>query len=302
MVEKPGMPTLDQLTVFLAIVETGSFAAAARRLGRATSVMSYAVANLEAQLGVQLFDRTSTKKPRLTEVGQTVLAEARTVAADMDGLRAKVRGLLRGLEPEIVLSLDVMLPAYRIVDALRSFQREFPTVRLRLHMEALGAVTQMVQDRSATLGITGPVVGQVVGAGLSRIWVGDVALVPVAAPDHPLANAPSLRPGDVSKHVQLVLTDRSSLTKGVDFAVLSPHTWRLADLGSKHMLLRAGVGWGRMPLPMVQDDIETGRLVLLDSPDARSVTYWFEAIHRTDSPPGPAGAWLIEHFKGQANA
>jgi DNA-binding transcriptional LysR family regulator len=168
-------------------------------------------------------------------------------------------------------------------------------------MEALGAVTQMVQDRSATLGITGPVVGQV-GAGLSRIWVGEVALVPVAAPDHPLAKARSLRPGDVSKHVQLVLTDRSSLTKGVDFAVLSPHTWRLADLGSKHMLLRAGVGWGSMPLPMVQDDIETGRLILLDSPDARRVSYWFEAIHRTDSPPGPAGAWLIEHFKGQANA
>src|SRR5262249_8085985 len=153
---EPGTPTLDQLRVFLTIVDVGSFAGAARKLGRAASVMSYAVANLQAQLGVQLFDRGSTKKPRLTGAGETLLAEARTIAADIDGLRAKVRGLLRGLEPEILLVLDVMLPAARIVDALKAFQQQFPTVRLRLHIEALGAVAQMVLDGSATLGITGP--------------------------------------------------------------------------------------------------------------------------------------------------
>src|SRR5262245_17421153 len=95
-----GTPTLDQLRVFLAVVETGSFAGAARKLGRATSVISYAIANLEAQLGLSLFDRRSTRRPRLTEAGQAVLGEARTVAHGIDGLRAKARGLLGGLEAE----------------------------------------------------------------------------------------------------------------------------------------------------------------------------------------------------------
>jgi hypothetical protein len=77
----PGTPTLDQLRVFLAVVEVGSFAGAARRLGRATSVISYSIANLEAQLGVSLFDRHSTRKPQLTEAGRAVLPEARTIAS-----------------------------------------------------------------------------------------------------------------------------------------------------------------------------------------------------------------------------
>jgi DNA-binding transcriptional LysR family regulator len=63
MPSEPGTPTLDQLQVFLAVVDVGSFAGAARRLGRATSVVSYSIANLEAQLGVSLFDRQSTRKP-----------------------------------------------------------------------------------------------------------------------------------------------------------------------------------------------------------------------------------------------
>jgi DNA-binding transcriptional LysR family regulator len=124
----PGTPTIDQLRVFLTVVDVGSFAGAARRLRRATSVISYSVANLEAQLGVSLFDREATRKPKLTEAGRTVLAEARSISNGIDGLRAKVKGLLQGLEAEIHLVLDVMLPAERVVDALKAFRAELPTV------------------------------------------------------------------------------------------------------------------------------------------------------------------------------
>jgi hypothetical protein len=113
MLSDPGIPTLDQLRVFLTVADTGSFAGAARRLGRATSVISYSIANLEAQLGVLLFDRESTRKPQLTEAGRTVLSEARTLSNDVNGLRARVRGLLQGVEAKIPLVLDVMLPAAR---------------------------------------------------------------------------------------------------------------------------------------------------------------------------------------------
>ena len=76
---EPKPPTLDQIAVFLAIVETGSFAAAARKLGRATSVISYAITNLEAQLGVTLFARAGTAKPKLTDAGRAILADSRAV-------------------------------------------------------------------------------------------------------------------------------------------------------------------------------------------------------------------------------
>ena len=101
------------------------------------------------------------------------------------------------------------------------------------------------------------------------------------------------------EHVQLVLSDRSELTKSVDFAVVSPRTWRLSDLGAKLLLLRAGIGWGNMPIPMVQEDLDSGSLVRLDPPGALAFTYGFEAIYRSDSPPGPAGSWLIERFRSQ---
>ena len=109
MPSDPGTPTLDQLRVFLTVVDVGSFAGAARKLGRATSVISYSIANLESQLGVSLFDRESTRKPQLTEAGRTVLSEARTVANGVSGLRAKVKGLLQGLEAEVHLAIDVMM-------------------------------------------------------------------------------------------------------------------------------------------------------------------------------------------------
>jgi DNA-binding transcriptional LysR family regulator len=300
MISDPGTPTLDQLRVFLTVVEIGSFAGAARKLHRATSVISYSIANLEMQLGVTLFDRQTTRKPQLTEAGRTVLAEARTIANGVHGLRAKVKGLLQGLEAEVHVVLDVMLPAERIVDALKAFQEEFPTVALHLHMEALGAVTERVINRNAVIGVSGPMNESI--DGIERIGAGNVELIPVAAPNHPLALAEQNPPGAGREFTQLVLSDRSELTKGKEFAVLSNRTWRLADLGAKHMLLREGIGWGNMPTPMIREDLDSRRLVPLNLPEYTSGKYPFSIIYRSDLPPGPAARWLIERFVQQAAA
>ncbi|AVO60060.1 LysR family transcriptional regulator [Pseudomonas chlororaphis] len=299
MSSNPGTPTLDQLRIFLTIVEVGSFAGTARKLHRATSVISYSMANLELQLGVTLFDRKTTRKPQLTEAGRTVLAEARSIYNGIDGLRAKVKGLLQGLEAEIHLVIDVMFPAARIVDALKSFRAEFPTVQLHLHMEALGAVTQMVLEGRAGVGVSGMMHRNI--PGIERLEAGFVQLIPVAAPGHPLALGPNL-PGAGREHVQLVLSDRSELTRNQDFGVVGTHSWRLADLGSKHMLLKEGVGWGNMPTPMVEEDLASGRLVQLDLPGGQGLPYGFDAIYRIDTPPGPAASWLIERLVAQAQA
>ncbi len=272
------------------MVDNGSFAGAARTLNRAVSVVSYGIGNLEAQLGVRLFDREGTRRPILTEAGRAVLAEARTVASGMDGLRAKVKGMLEGLEAEVSLVVDVMLPPERLARVLRAFAR----VVLRLHVEALGAVAARVLDRQCVIGISGPL--NIGTEGLVWSEAGSVELIPVAAPDHPLARAGVLKPGAAREHVQLVLSDRSPLTQGRDFSVLSPRNWRLADLGAKHALLRQGIGWGNMPLPLIEADLMAGTLVRLHMPDSPAQPYPFSIIWRTDTPPGPAACWLAEQF------
>jgi DNA-binding transcriptional LysR family regulator len=293
-VSNPGTPTYEQLRTFLAVVDTGSFAAAGRRLNRAVSVISYGIANLESQLGVLLFDREGTRKPKLTAEGHAVLAEVRAIGEGFDGLRAKVKGLLDGLEAEVNLAVDVMVPSDRLGAVLREFNREFPTVTLRLHVEVLGAITALVLDQKAILGISGPLAAGI--KGVESLSAGSVLMVPVAAPDHALARIERIPPGAGRDHIQLVLTDRSPLSEGQDFSVMSPHTWRLADLGAKHALLREGVGWGNMPLPMIENDLAAGTLVRLAMPDHPGGVYRFAAVWRRDLPPGPAAQWLLQQF------
>ncbi|WP_423602439.1 LysR family transcriptional regulator [Sphingomonas sp. MS122] len=290
----PGTPTLDQLRIFLAVVDTGSFGGAGRKLNRAVSVISYGIANLEAQLGLTLFDREGTRKPKLTVAGRAVLAEARAVSQGIDGLRAKVKGLHDGLEAEVDFAVDVMLPSSRLGQVLRAFAREFPTVSLRLHVEALGAITAMVLDRTAAIGISGPLAAGV--EGVECIAAGSVPMVPVAAPDHPLGRMERIAPGAGREYTQLVLTDRSRFTEGQDYSVMSPKTWRLADLGAKHALLREGIGWGNMPLPMIEADLVAGTLSRLAMPDHPGGTYRFAGVWRRDTPPGPAASWLLDQF------
>ncbi len=287
-----GTPTLDQLRVFLAVAEAGSFSAAARTLNRRQSVISYTIANLEQQLGgLLLFDR-GRKRPVLTEAGHMILAEARKLTLSADGLRARAGGLLAGLEAELAVAVDVMMPTDTLVCTLVAFRAAFPTVNLRLYVEALGSVAKLVLDRVCTVGASGPALNPV--SGLEQRPVGAVRLVHVAAPAHPLARLSGrISASDVREHVQLVLTDRSELTKGQDFGVLSPETWRLADLGAKHALLLAGLGWGSMPEASVRDDVAAGRLVLLEVEALPRIAYHLMAINRTDSPPGPAGRWFM---------
>lgn len=292
--DQVGTPTFDQLRLFLTIVDTGSFAAAGRKLNRAVSVVSYGVGNLEAQLGLPLFDREGTRKPQLTEAGRALLPEARAISSAMDGLRAKAKGLLDGLEAEVDLAVDVMLPPDWLGKVLRAFAREFPTVQLRLHVEALGAVTAMVLDRQAIIGVSGPLAMGV--EDLKCIAAGSIEMVPVAAPDHPLGRMVKIPPGAGRDFTQLVLSDRSRFTEGRDFAVLSAKTWRMADLGAKHALLLEGVGWGNMPYHVIEDDLNSGALVRLHMPDHQGGDYQFVGIWRRDTPPGPAASWLIDQF------
>ncbi len=291
---EPGLPTLDQLRVFVAVIDCGSFSKAARELHRTQSVVSYTIANLETQLNVALFDR-SKRKPTLTEAGKALLADARTVGLKVDAMRARAKTLAQGLEAEVSIAVDVMFPNCRLVTALQAFQQEFPTVGLRLRIEALGAVMHLVTERVCQIGITGPMLD--FADTFQHQQLGSVTMIPVAAPTHPLGQMVGIIPTDVARdHTQLVLTDRSQLTAGQNFGVIAIRDWRLGDLGAKHMLLLAGLGWGSMPEDIVRQDLDSGRLVRLQLAHMASGEYTLHMIHRADDAPGPAGRWLMQYL------
>ncbi len=166
----PGTPTLEQLRTLVEVAETGSFTAAAAWMNRANSVVSYTIANLEAQLGLMLFDRATSRRPQLTEAGRIVLAEAQIVVGTVGTLRSKVHGMLEGLEGELSVVLDSLLPSGRVTDALKAFGAEFLGVTLHLHVETLGAVAKLLLDATATIGVSGPFVTR--NEALRRIRVG----------------------------------------------------------------------------------------------------------------------------------
>jgi DNA-binding transcriptional LysR family regulator len=289
----PGLPSIDQLLVLLAVEEEGSFTAAARRLGRATSAISYAIDTLEQQLGLPLFDRGTTRKPRLTREGEAVVAEAKAVAFSVETLRARVRGFLDDLEPEVSLVVDSLFPHDRLTRLLRDFNDRFPTVPVRLLVEAMGGVERAVRDGHARIGVGSQLhVGM---TGFRRADIAAVRLIPVAAPGHPLAKSSDAAPREASDYIQLILSERWAVD-GRDFAVVSLNSWRIGDLAAKHALLLAGLGWGGMPEPSVRADLEAGRLVKLKLRNWRGGEYTLSAVHKIDTPPGPAGRWLIERL------
>ncbi|MFL9995451.1 LysR family transcriptional regulator [Paraburkholderia sediminicola] len=279
--------TLDQLRTFIAAVDEGSFSAAGRKLRRAQSVVSQTLANLEAQLEVKLFDRTA-RYPQLTDAGKSLLLDARSVADTIDGFKARARAMREGLEPELSVAMDVMYPMDSLTNAAAQSQKDYPHTPLRLYVEALGGVMKLVLDQVCNIGVIGTL--PIVTDELQVESLRELELVTVVSAAHPLANVQGLiSAATIRKHVQLVLSDRTALSQGREFGVLSPSTWRLADLGAKYAFLKAGLGWGHMPLHMVKEDLERGTLVTIRVEGLpRDVMMPMKVVYRKDAPPGPA--------------
>jgi len=289
--------SLDQMRTFIAVADHGGLSAAARAMGRAQSAVTYAVQKLEAEAGVRLFDRTGYRA-ELTEAGRALLPNARQVLEALDGFRAQAAGMRAGLEAELTLVVEAMFPMTRLVGALREFQARFPTVHTRVQVASLGATHAAVLKGEADLGLI--VMGAADMAGLQMAPVTELQLVAVAAPGHPLARAAGpLTPDMLREHLQLVLSDR--LANGApDRGVFAARTWRLGDLGAKHEMLRAGVGWGSLPGHMVEDDLAAGRLVRLEPAmweGAAGLPRLPVAVaHSRRKGLGAAGRWLFERL------
>lgn len=282
--------SLDQMRMFLTVCDRGSFRAAATELGRVQSAVSHAIAKLEDELGVTLFDR-SGHRPVPTPEGRTLLANVRDVLLRVDAMRARARGLREGVELELSLTIDVLFPPLLVGAALAEMSLAYPSVAIRLSAEALGGpITALLEQRSQ--------VSVIVGESFRdpRIAIEaltSIEMIAVAAPSHPLGQATGLAldAAALADHLQIVQFDRSPLTDQRDIGVISPRTCRVGGQDIKHAMIRAGLGWGRLPGWLAEEDLVSGRLVRVQTGVlGRRGQLPAEAYigHRLDAPLGPA--------------
>lgn len=284
--------TLDQLRVFAAVADAGSFRAAARQLSRVQSAVSHAIANMESELGVSLFDRQG-RRPVMTPQGQALLANARDILLRVDAMRARAQGLGEGVELELPLVVDTLFPIAHVGAALCRMRAAYPSVAPRVTVLPLGGPIAALLDRSHALGI-------IAGEHFRdpRIAVqalSSVQMVAVVGASHALAGrvvaGQMLEPAELADHVQIVQTDASPLSQGRDFAVLSPQTCRVSGQDTKHAMILAGLGWGRLPLWQAERDLAEGRLLRLPTSSlgrGSQVAVETYLAHRIDQPLGPA--------------
>ena len=284
--------TLDQLRVFVAVAEAGSFRGGALRVARVQSAVSHAIGTLEAALGLRLFDR-SAHRPSLTAEGRALLADARAILLKVDAMRARAHGLCEGVEPTIALALDTLFPMAAVAQALHEMHAAYPSVAARVWAAPLGGPVLALREKRCTLGI---VVGEDFrDPQLELDALAVTEIVAVAAAGSALARrAEEVTPlsrRELADHVQIVLEDPTPLSEGRDFGVLSPGTWRVGSQDAKHALILAGLGWGRLPRWLAARDLAEGRLVRLNAPalgpgGVASVQTFL--AHRSDAPLGAA--------------
>lgn len=296
-----GNLTLDQLRVLVAIADAGSFSAAGRALRRAQSAISQAIAALETLQGVALFDRLG-HRPQLTEAGRVLVDQARLVLASAARFEAVAASTRAGVEPELALAIDPLVPTAPLIESLRALSENFPDLPVSFSTEGLGGSLRRLRSGSAALAICMPlpaVPEDMVAHPLLRI-----VMRAVVAPAHPLASLTrAATPSDLEPHVQLVLSDPVD-PSGPNYGLSSARLWRFVDLGRRLDFLLAGFGWCRMPEHLIADAVRAGQLKVFkvqDDPTPREGLMIY-AAHLRHRALGPAGRWLLDDLKRRLKA
>lgn len=288
--------SLDQLRTLVAIADEGSFSAAGRKLGRVQSAISQTIATLEDMQGVQIFDRSSYR-PQLTGIGQSLVDQACLVLASAARFEALATNDNAGIEPELTLAIDPLVPSGLLVEQLRKLNDVYPDLPVNFSTEGLGSSLRKLRSGQAALAICvllPTVPDDVIAHPIMR-----TKMIPVAAPDHSLAQlGRAARAADLENHIQLVLSDPVD-TATPNYGLASARRWRFVDLARRLDFLRAGFGWCRMPDHLVRDDLVQGRIVSINIEDDTApveglVIY---AAHRRGEPLGIAARWFLDELR-----
>src|SRR5450631_866822 len=112
--------TPEALTMMDVIARTGSFAAAARELGKVPSSLTYSVRQLEDALDVLLFDRRS-RQAHLTAAGEELLNEGRRLLAQMDAVANRVKRVATGWETQLSIAVDGVISRLTMFELCEAF-------------------------------------------------------------------------------------------------------------------------------------------------------------------------------------
>ena len=286
--------TLDQLRILVAVTETGSFSAAARKLGRVQSAISQSVQSLETTLRIPLFERDG-KVPKLNDAGRVLVSDAKQLIRGAESFRARAENIATDVEPELRLAVDPVFPTEVVMATLKGLRAVFPFLPVTLFTEGLGGPEQRLRDGLAHLGLYAPLP---TSGDLDSEFLVTIPTVPVAAADHPLAAEPEpISRATIEREIQLVLTDRTPITAGLTGGIISLRQWRFADLPTRLEYLLAGFGWCFMPLPVIREHIDSGRLKVLTLGENQAREFPIHAIYERGRPPRKAGRWLIEDLR-----
>lgn len=289
--------TLEQLMTFRCVVETGSFSAAARRLGRAQSAVSTAIANLELDLGCELFDR-GPRTPCLTPAGEALLHEADSVLAQCQRLEARARTLSQGQEASLTLAIDeALVEMPPVMAVLEQMAVHYPTLTLTLLNGAQDEVALWVEQHRANLGILfrQPLNSML----LEREPLGRLEQVLIVSKDHPLAQIGTPTHSDLASYRQLMIAQRQLL--GGELGNTCPQSqrfWQLNSFYAMAELTTRGLGWAQVPHHIAHYPPFRQRLTMLDVSHLGAIAdIDIELISRRDSPRGPAASWLRQSLR-----
>lgn len=305
--------TPEALEMVLLISEEGSFAAAARALGRVPSALTYSIRQLEEALDVLLFDRSS-RQARLTPAGEELVREARRLLWELEQVGQRIRRISTGWETDLVIAVEAAIQMPVVMDLLAEFQDAQAPTRIRLLQETLSGTWEAIARGRADLAIgaigeIGPV------PGLKSEPLGRLPFCFVVAPHHPLATMPEpIRDEEILKYTAVVVADSARQGAGMSVGVLTGQpTLTVPSIEAKRMAQLRGLGVGYLPMPMVEEDLKAGRLVRrqLDRPERltllgyawkpRPINASAEGSASDGSsgryvPPGPAMSWWLERL------
>lgn len=290
--------SIDQILNFLAVVETGSFSSAAKARKKAQPAMTYSIQNLEAQLNIQLFDRTEYR-PKLTEAGRRLLPFAKRFAEDANTIEMQAKGLVAGIEKELSIVGDYIFPNEIMVDLINKIQEQFPTVQIVYYNDVLDRVTDYIIDGRCGLAILA-LYGNMPPI-INRVQISTINLYIVASKNHPLSKGDvELTEDELRKYIQIVLTDSSGQIGLRDYAVLGGSFVKVSELSTMGAIVKSGLGFGILPHHVIEKELENGELVKLQCNSVNPNGYIEVPMYlawRSDKPLGPAATFVAEYFK-----
>ncbi|NUU67268.1 LysR family transcriptional regulator [Enterobacteriaceae bacterium BIT-l23] len=253
--------TRDNIELFLAVLDHGSFSAAARALRRVPSAVSMAVANMEAELGYALFDR-SRREPMPTDRALALAPHVRATQDQLTQLHNHALALSRGLESRLSIGVVTDVNPQALLRAVNQLSRRYPLLEVEMIQAAQDEIVHLLQQQRISLALAWG--GLQVDGQLQFQWVDDEALVATLAADHPLLaekNAPRWLE-DLIQVRQIVVASRDRPLADAR-AKVATSCWYADSFAMALEMVEAGLGWGNFPQTLIAARLAQGELVRL---------------------------------------